>query len=241
MAGAFLRMKTLLTKDATVNHASSHTHIKFDMPHWVLSSAVLNGGLIEADNIVNMKVPKSVVCPASPQQTILEYCEKANLHGVTVGMMTAASMDSFRLVKESVQGIDISVLVTSGLSNPRRVGDRAEHRLMAADSEDVGTINIIVLTSAKLTEAAMVEALLIITEAKSAALQDAEVLSPVSNSIATGTGTDSAAIVSGKGPEIVAYCGKHVLFGEMLGRMVTEAVASSIAWDIDSRQRSAEA
>lgn len=233
-------MKAILSHYASVSHSDNHVHVEFSLPHQVLSSAVLNGGLIQADNIVNMKVPKSVVCPSSPQQTVLDYCEKANWHGVTVGMMTAASMDSFRLVKESAQGIDIAVLVTSGLSNPRRVGDRAEHRVMAAESEDVGTINIIVLTSAKLTEAAMVEALLIITEAKSAALQDAEVLSPVSNTIATGTGTDSAAIVSGQGPEIVAYCGKHVLFGEMLGRMVTEAVASSIAWDMDRRQRSAE-
>lgn len=231
-------MKTVLTNYALLNYSSNHIHIEFSASHQVLSSAVLNGGLILADNIVNMKVPKSVVCPVSPQQTIQEYCDEANWQGVTVGMMTAASMDSFRLVKESEQGIDIAVLVTSGLSNPRRVGDRAEHRVMAAPSEDVGTINIIVLTSAKLTEAAMVEALLIITEAKSAALQDAEVLSPVSNSIATGTGTDSVAIVSGHGPETVGYCGKHVLFGEMMGRMVTEAVASSIAWDIETRQKS---
>ena len=84
----------------------------------------------------------------------------------------------------------------------------------------------------------MVEALLIVTEAKSAALQDAKVLSPVSNTIATGTGTDSAAIVSGHGPDKVGYCGKHVLFGEMLGRMVNEAVSASIAWDIEFRQRS---
>lgn len=233
-------MKIELSSSITLNHSVSHVQVEFGTTHQILSSAVLNGGLIQADNIVNMKVPKSVVCPSSPQQTIQEFCDKAGWHGVTVGMMTAASMGSFRLVKESAQGINIAVLVTSGLSNPRRVGDRAEHRVMAASSEDVGTINIIVLTSAKLTEAAMVEALMIVTEAKSAALQDAQVLSPVSNAIATGTGTDSAAIVSGHGPETVGYCGKHVLFGEMLGRMVTEAVASSIAWDIDRRQRYAE-
>jgi adenosylcobinamide amidohydrolase len=153
-------------------------------------------------------------------------------------MMTAASMDSFRMAKESAQNIDIIVLVTSGLSNPRRVGDRAEHRIMAAESEDIGTINIIMITSALLTGAAMVEALLIVTEAKTAALQDAGIMSPVSNKIATGTGTDSIAVVSGHGPEEVNYCGKHVLFGEILGRMVTDTVASSIAWDITNSRLS---
>lgn len=225
-------MTITLTKHASLNHTPQHIHVEFSIPHQVLSSAVLNGGLVYADHIVNLKVPKCVSAPSSPQLTLTKYCEDGNWNGNSVGMMTAASMDSFRLAKESAQGIDIIVLVTSGLSNARRVADRAEHRIMAAESEDIGTINIIMLTSAILTGAAMVEALLIMTEAKTAALQDAGIRSPISNKIATGTGTDSVAVVSGDGPDTVSYCGKHVLFGEMLGRMVTDTVASSIAWDI---------
>ncbi len=144
--------------------------------------------------------------------------------------MTAASMDSFRLTQETVQGIEMAVLVTSGLSNHRRVGDRAEYRKMVTEPKEIGTINIIVMTSAKLTDAAMVEALLIVTEAKTAVLHDANITSPVSGKMATGTGTDSVAVVSGHGSETVGYCGKHVLFGEVLGRMVIETVAASIAW-----------
>jgi adenosylcobinamide amidohydrolase len=228
-------MKKTLTKHISLNHNQHHVHVEFSTPHRVMSSAVLNGGLVEANHIVNLNVPKRLTCPTSPQQTISKYCEAANWNGVTVGMMTAASMDSFRMAKETAQGIDIVVLVTSGLSNPRRVGDRADHRIMAAQSEEIGTINIVVMTSAILTEAAMVEALLIVTEAKSAALQEAGVMSPVSNKMATGTGTDSVAVVSGHGPETVGYCGKHVLFGEMLGRMVCDTVAASIAWDLENR------
>jgi len=150
-------------------------------------------------------------------------------------MMTAASMDSLRVEKETVQGVELVVLATTGLSNPRRVGDRAEYRKISTQSQRPGTINIIVITSAILTDAAMVEALLIVTEAKAAALQDAVIKSPISNKIATGTGTDSVAIASGHGPEMVSYCGKHVLFGEKLGRMVNSAVTSSIAWELEYR------
>ncbi len=228
-------MTTTLTKHVSLTHTQSHIHVEFSIPHQVMSSAVLNGGLVYADHLVNIKVPKCLTSPSSPQLTLAKYCEDANWHGNSVGMMTAASMDSFRMAKESAQNIDIIVLVTSGLSNPRRVGDRAEHRIMAAESEEIGTINIIIITSAILTGAAMVEALLIVTEAKTTALQDAGIISPVSNKIATGTGTDSVAVVSGHGPEEVNYCGKHVLFGEILGRMVTDTVASSIAWDITNR------
>lgn len=221
-------MKTTLTEHASLNHTQNHIQVEFSIPHQVLSSAVLNGGIVQANYIVNLHVPKSWTGSESPELTLSKYCEDANWKGTTVGMMTAASMDSFRMAKESVQDIDVVVLVTSGLSNPRRVGDRAEHRVMAAQSEEIGTINIVVMTSATLTDAAMVEALLIVTEAKSAALQEAGIISPVSNKIATGTGTDSVAVVSGHGSETVSYCGKHVLFGEILGRMVTNTVASSM-------------
>lgn len=66
---------------------------------------------------------------------------------------------------------------------------------------------------------------MIITEAKAAALQEANIISPVSGLIATGTGTDSHAIVSGFGPAKVRCCGKHVLFGEVLGELVMESVS----------------
>lgn len=230
-------MKTSLTKHASLNHNDNHVHVEFSVPHRVISSAVLNGGVVQADHIVNMKVPKTYVHAGSPEETLLNYCEDSGWEGKVVGMMTAASMDSFRMAKESEQGIDIAVMVTTGLTNPRRAGDRAEHRMMATDRTETGTINIIVVTSAVLTEPAMVEALTVVVEAKSAALQEAGIRSPISNRIATGTGTDSVAIVSGHGPDRVNYCGKHVLYGEMLGRMVTDTVASSIKWELENQTK----
>ena len=143
-------------------------------------------------------------------------------------MMTAASIGSFRIAKKKEQGVDIAVLVTSGLSNLRRAGDHAEYRIMGASSQEIGTINIIVLTSAMLTQSALVEALMIATEAKAAALQALEVKSAISPGIATGTGTDAIAIVNGQGKPTIKYCGKHVLFGEILAKLVIEAVTSSI-------------
>jgi adenosylcobinamide amidohydrolase len=220
-----------LTQQATLEHTQNHLHIDFKGPHKIISSAVLNGGFISANHLLNMKVAKDSSANEPPDITLSNYCSAAGWTGTAVGLMTAASMDSFRMAKEIVQGVEIIVLVTSGLSNARRVGDRAECRTITTNSEEVGTINIIVLTSAKLTDAACVEAVLMITEAKAAALQEAEIISPISNEIATGTGTDAVAVVSGQGPEIISYCGKHVLFGEILGRMVKNVVADSIAWE----------
>jgi adenosylcobinamide amidohydrolase len=218
----------ILPGQTYLEHNSNHIHVEFGAPRQVISSAILNGGIVQAGHLVNLKVPKRLESHEAPEITLAKYCADAGWSGTIVGMMTAASMDSFRMAKKAVQDIDIVALVTSGLSNPRCVGDRAEHREMITQSEEIGTINIMVLTSAVLTAPAMVEALTITTEAKSAALHESGIRSPISNKIATGTGTDSIAIVSGHGPETVRYCGKHVLFGEILGRLVTDAVMSSI-------------
>jgi len=224
-------MTLALTRYASLEQSQNHVHIEFSIPHHVMSSAVLNGGLVYANHLLNMKVPKVDSATELPAVTLAKYCADFEWQGTAVGMMTAASMSSLRMAKVTEQGVELVVMVTSGLSNARRVGDYAEHRTMATDPDEVGTINIIVLTSAKLTDAASIEAILIITEAKAAALQDAKIMSPISNKIATGTGTDSVAVVSGHGPEIISYCGKHVLFGEILGRLVMETVTSSIAWE----------
>jgi adenosylcobinamide amidohydrolase len=228
-------MAIALTRYAILEHTQNHIHAELSVPHQVVSSAVLNGGRVQANHIVNMKVSKAGPCTELPELTLSRYCAESGWSGTAVGMMTAASMDSFRMLKKSEQSIDIAVLVTSGLSNPRRAGDYAEHRQMASHENQVGTINIIVITSASLTESALIEALLITTEAKSAALQEAVILSPVSNKPATGTGTDSVAVVSGPGPGDVKYCGKHVLFGELLGSLVIDAVSSSLQWTVENK------
>ena len=222
-----------LTADVTLEHTSNHVHLEFDKTLQVISSAVLNGGIVRADHIVNLKVPKE---PAqslpSPDITLADYGRTSAWNGTVVGMMTAASMDSLRIAKQSEQGVDIVVLATSGLSNPRRAGDRAEHRILGDSSQEPGTINIIGLTSATLTQSALVEALMIITEAKAAALQSLGVESPISGDIATGTGTDAMAFVNGHGAPTIRYCGKHVLFGEILASLVIEAVTSSISYEL---------
>lgn len=226
-----MKKKTLI-REASLEYTQNHIHVEFITPHQVISSAVLNGGLVQASHLVNIGVPKRLVSPEAPEVSLARYCADSGWLGTCVGMMTAASMDSFRMVGESIQDIDIVVLVTSGLSNPRCAGDRAEYRKMTMPPEEVGTINIMAMTSAILTGAAMVEALMIVTEAKSACLQKFGIRSLISNKIATGTGTDAVAIVGGHGPKTVRYCGKHVLFGEVLGRLVIDAVGSSIEWYI---------
>ncbi len=221
-------IKEPITEDIILEKDEGAIHLEFQKEQAVLSSAVLHGGFTTARHIVNKRVFSKECHCESPEETLMDFACKRGWHGTCVGMMTAASMDSFRMKKESVDGVDVLVLLTAGLSNARRSGDRAECREILPSYPACGTINIIAITSVALTQAAMVEASMIVTEAKAAALQDAGVLSPVSGKIATGTGTDSVAIVSSIRDAQVRYCGKHVLLGEVLGRLTYEALTDSI-------------
>jgi adenosylcobinamide amidohydrolase len=211
----------------------AHIWVGFSAEHPVLSSAVYNGGACAASNILIMKVAenfkgtKQIV--QTPENTLAEYCRRLRLGGITVGMMTSATMDSFRRVTRSSQGVEISVMVTAGISNACCAGDRAAWRTFQIDDNPTGTINIIIITNAIMSQAAMVENVMVVTEAKTVAMRKLGVKSTVSGAIATGTGTDAIAVVSGFGPEAIHYCGKHVLFGEMASSAVIEAVTRSLS------------
>lgn len=206
-------------------------HLEFAEPVNLMSSSVLNGGFCKASHFFNTKVDANFLGERTefekPAVTLANIAEANKWRGEAVGMMTAALMASFRRIKLEEQGVWIEVFLTSGISNARRAGDKADYRLMNDDCEKVGTINMIILTNARLSQNSMIECIMMATEAKSACLQDLNVKSPVSGKIATGTGTDSCAIASGSGPK-VEYCGKHVLFGELLAKTVYQALKNSL-------------
>jgi adenosylcobinamide amidohydrolase len=120
-------------------------------------------------------------------------------------------------------------LITAGVSNARKAGDPAEYRRFDDFCCKTGTINTIVLTNAQLAKEAMVEAVITATEAKTVALYNLGVKSLTTGAPASGTGTDAIAIVNGWGPVKIRYCGKHVLFGEMLANAVIEALSASLS------------
>lgn len=194
-------------------------------------SAPLGGGLTRARRLFILNVTedgrRSPFGYPPPEKTLAGYGRDRGWSGPAMGMMTAASMNTCRVAARREAGLAVLVVLTAGLTNARRAGDRADCRSLDAGAPPAGTINILAATNANLTDAALVEALLVLTEAKTAVLQQYGVTSPVSGLPATGTGTDCAAIACGDGPN-VRWCGKHVALGEMLARSVMEALAASL-------------
>ena len=217
-----------------IEHMPTHVHVAFARPRMTLNSAVLGGGLRPAAHVVNLKVKENFCGEQGPceppEATLSRYCRERGWVGNSVGMMTAASMNSFRRARMVEQGVEVEALVTAGLSNARCAGDPAECRMFCPAPLPCGTINAVILTNARLTPSAMVEAVVTATEAKSAVLQKLGVVSRTTGRQATGTGTDCLAVVGGFGPVEARYSGKHVLFGEMVAQTLMQALSDSLAW-----------
>ncbi len=208
-------------------HCADWVTLALDSPHRVLSSAVLRGGLGFSHRWLNLKV-SGAGASESPQDTLAAVCHLHGWEADTVGMMTAADLASLRVRHAGIDGERLTVLVTAGLSNARRAGDRAEYRQLAAQPREAGTINLALVSSIALSDAALLEAALVATEAKAALLQTLGIRSPVSGGIATGTGTDAIAIFANPGPSVIRYAGKHTLFGEVVARLVIAALGDAL-------------
>jgi adenosylcobinamide hydrolase len=146
-------------------------------------------------------------------------------------LSTAADMDNLAVRESSYQEFMVCCLATAEVkSNAQRMGvDKAGSVERNDKFESVsGTINIILLTNATLSDGAMARTIITATEAKTAVLQDMDIRSTYTpENQATGTGTDNMIVVSGKG-SLVRYTGGHTKMGELIGIAVKMAVAEAI-------------
>lgn len=138
---------------------------------------------------------------------------------------TAADMDNLAVVTKVFSPFTVTALVTAGAkTNALRTGVD-EGAYVEGEEQPKGTVNILLLTDARLTDSALARAIITVTEAKTAAFQDLRVPSSYTKGIqATGTGTDSIIVVSGKAGPVVTQTGGHSKMGELIGKAVYEAV-----------------
>jgi adenosylcobinamide amidohydrolase len=177
--------------------------------------------------------------PALSEVTMMNYQKFEETFPAVLGiprsdlsfLSTIANMENVAVCEKSYRSLIVSCLATGGVGNALRSGvDKADW--MEQDGNFVktlGTINIILLINANLSDGAMARAIITATEAKTAALQDMDARSSVSpENQATGTGTDNMIVVSGKLGRQIRYTGGHTKIGELIGASTKLAVAEAI-------------
>jgi adenosylcobinamide amidohydrolase len=147
-------------------------------------------------------------------------------------LSTGADMDNLAVCKKFFQEFSVCCFATAGTGNALRTGiDAASYVERDGRFEYMPcTINIIIISNVPLTAGAMARAIITVTEAKTAALQDLDVRSASSTQHqATGTGTDNVIVVSGRDSgNPISWTGGHTKMGELIGVCARLAVLEAL-------------
>jgi adenosylcobinamide amidohydrolase len=192
----------------------------------VLGWAPLGGGTRGAELIVNHQIsPGDRAATEAPRLHLGHVVRSLGVNpSRAVAMMTGAQIKNAASTTEKRGNMIVTAWCTAGCSNALRVGDPA-----SVETTAPGTINLVVLINQPLSEAAMVEAIQIVTEARVAAVLAARVKSVRSGKPATGTGTDCIAVAAPEDGTAHLYCGKHTRLGELIGRAAYRSCSRSLA------------
>lgn len=184
-----------------------------EMP--VLSWAVNRPGLVEARRILWREV-RNADLPADLDVDgwlNAELQEQGETDSVT--LLTSRDIRFFTESHARVGGVAAHAVATVGFSNAERIGHRVDRT-----GKDWGTINVALQLDAGMAEAALLESMSIVVQARTAAVMDAGLR--LSVGVATGTGTDCVAVAAPRGGQ--RYAGLHTDIGEAAGRAVYDAV-----------------
>nr|WP_283134971.1 adenosylcobinamide amidohydrolase [Rhizohabitans arisaemae] len=186
----------------------------------MISSAMLGGGIGPIEWVMNAQVVAGY-SRMDPVDHLGELADAAGLHGPGVGMLTAASVD--RRTAAADEGVH--AVATVGL----RVPTWAAAPAGAVDRELApirvpGTINIVVSLPVRLTDAALVNAVMTATEAKTQALLTA-------GYACTGTASDALCVAARADGTAEEFAGPRSEWGARIARAVHDAVLSGArAW-----------
>lgn len=174
----------------------------------MICSGAYGGGLGERSWLLNASVRNFY--DGDPVDYLGELATELDCRGPGAALMTAVD------VREAVTVSDgpVTVTATSGVGQPTYA---AEFSKLALTEERVGTINIAASLDGVVEDAAMINAVATVTEAKSQALADLGVPG-------TGTCTDAVALWCGKAGTVHAYGGPRSAIGAPLARAVYSAV-----------------
>ncbi len=234
------------TKNYVLSKKGRFLKCEFKLPHLTLTTSHINGGMSTLlKGFLNHQSVEGVghdsqfdkIHGMAKKDYHTEVCAEGGCEPTTYAMMgTAANMQYAVEKTEIFEEISVTAVVTAGVKgNAARAGDPAKWDEKEGKWKEVnplsGTINTIVLVNQPLSPAALSRAVVTMTEAKSAALEELSIGSKYSSGLATGTGTDQFCIGSVlQGEQLKTWSGHHTRLGELMGRAVKSATLEALRW-----------
>jgi adenosylcobinamide amidohydrolase len=186
---------------------------RLDPPGRACSSGPLGGGIGARGWVLNAQVPPDYDA-VDVGAHLRRLAATAGCDGPGVGLLTAAPVTERTVATDA----DVVAYATVGLRRPTWAAAHPNAHHVAP----VGTINVVAFLPAPLDDAAMVNAVMTVTEAKSQALSEAGVPG-------TGTATDAVCVLTPRHGVPQRYGGPRSTLGAPLARAVHAAVRDGIA------------
>ena len=194
--------------------------LSFKQTQRMLSWSISHPGFQNADQIGWLQVRNSDLPPDVDAADFLRarLQEKGVPNGI--GLMTSAEL-RYQSTTAVRDGVAAACIMTLGLSNAERVGQR----IMPPRKETnrLGTINMVCHLSIPLSDAALLEAVSVATQARTVAIVEFRYERTPTSGVVTGTGTDCIVVCCPLGAPTEGFAGLHTAVGESLGAAVLEA------------------
>lgn len=180
-------------------------------------STGLNGGRTRVKYLVNKQVPRTFN-PPDPREFVKEEALKQGLGEAHFGLLTAVKMEYLQVIENDY----LTAFITAGVSNG------SEFRAKA------GTINIILVSKAKLSETALLGAIITATEAKGLALLEKGYTFLGTNTDAVivayeiDSGFDSESSPKNERKQEIPYAGSSTDFGKKITEVVIKGVKAGL-------------
>ena len=212
--------------------------IDFQGKRRVLSTSMLHGGFSDTlKHVFNYNcLADDYDCSLNFDSYEQELGENARCLGLNpeeaTGLSTAAFVECAAISTKQYLDLSVTAIVTAGIDyNAVRIGDPASYYEKSNIYTPLtpGTINILLYINHAMPEGAMVRAVTMCTEAKSAAIAELMLGSCYSSGIATGSGTDGTIVISDlETKEMLTDAGGHSKLGELIGCSVKTAVKEAL-------------
>lgn len=189
---------------------------RLNPPRLAVSSGPLGGGLGIRHWVINATVPMSYD-RYDPDAHLAELADQHGLDGPGVGLLTGVDVADLATTTDA----GVTVWATVGLGPPSWAAAP-----QIGTERRIGTINLVVDVPVRLSDAAMVNAVATVAEAKAQALWEMGIQG-------TGTPTDATCILCAIHGETQPYGGPRSTWGARIARAVHRAVlagATSTPW-----------
>ncbi|MEG0259201.1 MAG: adenosylcobinamide amidohydrolase [Lysinibacillus sp.] len=213
----------------TITRANFHIakdliQFKSDWPLKTVSSAVHNPGIGWYACFINRTVPGEYAT-TDVKDEVWGFLQTQHFSSTnTVVMLTAVTPELVEINEYAMSFGTLFVMVTAGVGNAVDVSRTHERQ----ELPHIGTINTWVIINGCLSEEAFFQAMMTANEAKTKALQSENIRDARTNTIATGTATDSLLIAATQNGEEMDYGGPITDVGKIIGKGVFETTVKAI-------------